>query len=107
MLQANAVLVLFAAAYYGLLRRLTFFTLNRAYLLGALVFAAVYPALPVPALLPAEAVALLPAALVAAAPGRRRAAGQSLPLVLTGKRRRFGLTRRALAFCCCGCWGSW
>ena len=47
--------LLFVAAYYGLLRRLTFFGLNRAYLLGALLFAAVYPALPVPALLPAGA----------------------------------------------------
>lgn len=64
LLRANAVLLLFAAAYYGLLRRLTFFHLNRAYLLLALLFAAVYPALPVPALLPAPA-ALLPAALLA------------------------------------------
>ncbi|GAB3587503.1 M56 family metallopeptidase [Hymenobacter daeguensis] len=55
LLKANAVLLLFAAVYFGLLRRLTFFTLNRAYLLFALLFAAVYPALPVPALLPAEA----------------------------------------------------
>ena len=56
LLKANAALLLFAAAYFGLLRRLTFFTLNRAYLLVALLFAAVYPALPVPALLPAEAI---------------------------------------------------
>ena len=55
LLKANAVLLLFAAAYFGLLRRLTFFTLNRFYLLFALLFAAVYPALPMPALLPAEA----------------------------------------------------
>ena len=55
LLKANVVLVLFAAAYYGLLRRLTFFGLNRAYLLVALVFAAVYPALPMPGLLPAAA----------------------------------------------------
>lgn len=54
LLKAHAVLALFAAAYYGLLRRLTFFQLNRAYLLFALLFAAVYPALPVPGLLPAE-----------------------------------------------------
>lgn len=53
LLKANVVLALFAAAYYGLLRRLTFFGLNRGYLLLALGFAAVYPALPVPALLPA------------------------------------------------------
>ncbi|MGI4740126.1 MAG: M56 family metallopeptidase [Janthinobacterium lividum] len=69
LLKANAVLLLFAAAYYGLLRRLTFFTLNRAYLLLALLFAAVYPALPMPALLPAS-LALLPTALVAPAAGR-------------------------------------
>jgi Zn-dependent protease with chaperone function len=55
LLKAHVVLALFAAAYYGLLRRLTFFQLNRAYLLFALLFAAVYPALPVPGLLPAEA----------------------------------------------------
>jgi hypothetical protein len=55
LLKANAALLLFAMAYFGLLRRLTFFTLNRVYLLFALLFAAVYPALPVPALLPAEA----------------------------------------------------
>jgi hypothetical protein len=55
LLKANVVLTLFAAAYYGLLRRLTFFGLNRAYLLVALAFAAVYPALPMPGLLPAEA----------------------------------------------------
>jgi hypothetical protein len=60
LLKANVVLALFAAAYYGLLRGLTFFGLNRAYLLLALVFAAVYPALPVPALLPAQALAELP-----------------------------------------------
>jgi len=76
LLQANAVLVLFAAAYYGLLRRLTFFSLNRAYLLGALVFAAVYPALPVPALLPAS-VALLPAPVAQMA--GRVAAGAAAP----------------------------
>ncbi|MET4075847.1 M56 family metallopeptidase [Hymenobacter sp. UYCo722] len=55
LLKANGALLLVAAAYFGLLRRLTFFTLNRAYLVLALLFAALYPALPVPALLPAEA----------------------------------------------------
>jgi hypothetical protein len=55
LLKAHVVLALFVAAYYGLLRRLTFFRLNRAYLLFALLFAAVYPALPMPGLLPAEA----------------------------------------------------
>ena len=67
LLKAHVVLALFAAAYYGLLRRLTFFGLNRAYLLLALGFAAVYPALPVPALLPAASLASLPAPLVAEA----------------------------------------
>jgi hypothetical protein len=55
LLKAHVVLALFAVAYYGLLRRLTFFRLNRWYLLVALVFAAVYPAVPMPGLLPAEA----------------------------------------------------
>jgi hypothetical protein len=72
LLKANVVLLVFAAAYYGLLRRLTFFGLNRAYLLLALLFAAVYPALPVPALLPAQALPMLPAAV--AQPGLGAAA---------------------------------
>lgn len=61
-LKANVVLALFAAAYYLLLRQLTFFRLNRAYLLFAVIFAAVYPLLPMPALLPAPAAALPQAA---------------------------------------------
>jgi hypothetical protein len=60
LLKANVVLALFAAAYYGLLRGLTFFGLNRAYLVLAVLFAAVYPALPMPALLPAAELAPLP-----------------------------------------------
>jgi hypothetical protein len=52
LLKANGALLLFALAYFGLLRRLTFFTLNRVYLVFALLFSAVCPALPVPALLP-------------------------------------------------------
>ena len=55
LLKANVALLLFAAAYFGLLRRLTFFQLNRFYLLFALGFSAAYPALPLPALFPAEA----------------------------------------------------
>ncbi|MBJ6107948.1 hypothetical protein JAO73_02915 [Hymenobacter sp. BT523] len=62
LLKANGALLLFALAYFGLLRRLTFFTLNRFYLLFALLFSAVYPALPVPALLPP--VAAVPVVLV-------------------------------------------
>jgi Zn-dependent protease with chaperone function len=58
LLKAHAVLALFAAAYYGLLRRLTFFTLNRAFLLLAVVVAVGYPLLPAPAAL-AEATAHL------------------------------------------------
>ncbi len=60
LLQANLLLLLFAAVYYGLLRRLTFFGLNRAYLLLALGLAAVGPALPVPGLF-AHSVMPLPA----------------------------------------------
>ncbi|WP_210516955.1 M56 family metallopeptidase [Hymenobacter terricola] len=67
LLKANAALLLFGAAYFGLLRRLTFFTLNRFYLLFALLFAAGYPALPVPALLPAEATPAVAFAVVEAA----------------------------------------
>ncbi|OGX83357.1 hypothetical protein BEN47_03440 [Hymenobacter lapidarius] len=55
LLKANVALLLFAAAYFGLLRRLTFFTLNRFYLLFALVFSAAYPVLPLPALFPEAA----------------------------------------------------
>ena len=67
LLKANAALLLFAAAYFALLRRLTFFRLNRFYLLFALLFAAVYPALPVPALLPAEATPTVTFTMVEAA----------------------------------------
>ena len=59
LLKANGALLLVAAAYFGLLRRLTFFTLNRAYLVGALLFTAVYPALPMPALWPEPAAQLV------------------------------------------------
>ncbi|HET9505559.1 MAG TPA: hypothetical protein VFO93_18595 [Hymenobacter sp.] len=69
LLKAHVVLALFVAAYYGLLRRLTFFTLNRAFLLLAVVVAVGYPLLPAPAALagvvpplglPAPALAALP-----------------------------------------------
>ena len=76
LLKANAALLLFAAAYFGLLRRLTFFTLNRFYLVFALLFAAMYPALPVPALLPAEAVPPMTFAVpIVAGPNANPAAG--------------------------------
>ncbi|MDO7873492.1 M56 family metallopeptidase [Hymenobacter sp. ASUV-10] len=78
LLKVNAGLLLLAAVYYGLLRRLTFFGLNRAYLLLALGFAALGPVLPVPAWwtdatpLPAAVVAWVP---VDAAAGPPVAAG--------------------------------
>ena len=59
LLQANAALLLFAAAYYLVLRRLTFFALNRAYLLFAVGFAALYPLVEVSAWL-SQPVAALP-----------------------------------------------
>ena len=71
LLKASVVLVLFAVAYYGLLRRLTFFGLNRAYLLLALLFAAVYPALPAPTLLSASVSTAWPVPTVAALPAMR------------------------------------
>lgn len=55
LLKAHAALLLFAAAYYALLRRLTFFKLNRFYLVFALLFSAAYPLLPLPALFPEAA----------------------------------------------------
>lgn len=51
LLKAHVVLALFVAAYYGLLRQLTFFTLNRAFLLLAVVVAMAYPLVPAPAAL--------------------------------------------------------
>ncbi|RYG22348.1 MAG: M56 family metallopeptidase [Chitinophagaceae bacterium] len=39
----NLVLLLFAAAYYLVLRRLTFYTLNRAFLVIGIIFSTVYP----------------------------------------------------------------
>lgn len=86
LLKANAVLLLFAAGYFGLLRRLTFFELNRAYLAFALLFAAVYPALPMPALWPAAApgpvVAWVFTELPAGAPAAPRPAAVDWPALL-------------------------
>jgi len=39
----NLVLLLFAAAYYLVLRRLTFYTINRAFLVMGIIFSTVYP----------------------------------------------------------------
>ena len=41
LLKANGALLLFVGLYYVTLRRLTFYGLNRAYLLFALLFSAV------------------------------------------------------------------
>jgi hypothetical protein len=43
LLKINMVLLLFAAAYYLVLRRLTFYTINRAFLIIGIVFSSVYP----------------------------------------------------------------
>jgi len=43
LLKVNTALLLFCAGYYLVLRPLTFYTLNRIYLLAAIVFASVYP----------------------------------------------------------------
>lgn len=48
--QMQLALLLLLAVYYAALRRLTFHALNRAYLLGSLVLAALYPALDLSAL---------------------------------------------------------
>jgi hypothetical protein len=124
LLQANGVLLLVAAAYYGLLRRLTFFSLNRAYLAGALLFAAVYPVLPVPALLPAArllpAASLLPASPVTAAspgdlvgtdwlalgPASRYPRGRRGSRRLPGWPWGWRATHWGRRCCCCACWPS-
>src|ERR1700761_5010047 len=43
LLKVNVALLLFCAGYYLVLRHLTFYTLNRVYLVGAIIFATVYP----------------------------------------------------------------
>ncbi|SDD81360.1 Signal transducer regulating beta-lactamase production, contains metallopeptidase domain [Mucilaginibacter pineti] len=43
LLKVNIALLLFCAGYYLILRPLTFYTLNRVYLLVAIVFASIYP----------------------------------------------------------------
>ncbi|SMB84250.1 peptidase M56 BlaR1 [Hymenobacter roseosalivarius DSM 11622] len=50
LLKVNGALLLFAGLYYVGLRRLTFYGLNRAYLLFALLFSALYPVLDVAAI---------------------------------------------------------
>ncbi|TDQ06990.1 M56 family metallopeptidase [Pedobacter metabolipauper] len=43
LLKVNAALILFCLAYYLILRRLTFYTLNRFFLLAGIIFSSVYP----------------------------------------------------------------
>ncbi|GAC1311737.1 MAG: hypothetical protein NVSMB24_31880 [Mucilaginibacter sp.] len=43
LLKVNIALLLFCAGYYLVLRRLTFYTLNRVYLVAAILFASIYP----------------------------------------------------------------
>src|SRR5471030_2501690 len=43
LLKINIALLLFCAGYYMVLRHLTFYTLNRIYLVGAILFATAYP----------------------------------------------------------------
>ncbi|UOE51952.1 hypothetical protein MTO98_12765 [Mucilaginibacter sp. SMC90] len=43
LLKVNIALLLFCAGYYLVLRHLTFYTLNRIYLLAAILFASIYP----------------------------------------------------------------
>jgi len=43
LLKINLVLLLFAAAYYFILRRLTFYSLNRGFLIFGILFSSIYP----------------------------------------------------------------
>src|SRR5579871_6109913 len=43
LLKINLALLLFCAGYYMVLRHLTFYTLNRIYLVTAILFASIYP----------------------------------------------------------------
>jgi bla regulator protein BlaR1 len=43
LLKVNIALLLFCAGYYLVLRHLTFYTLNRIYLVSAIIFATIYP----------------------------------------------------------------
>lgn len=43
LLKINLVLLLFAAAYYLILRRLTFYTINRIFLVFGILFSSIYP----------------------------------------------------------------
>src|SRR5579872_2643254 len=43
LLKVNIALLLFCAGYYLVLTHLTFYTLNRVYLVAAILFASIYP----------------------------------------------------------------
>ncbi|MET0466701.1 MAG: M56 family metallopeptidase [Chitinophagaceae bacterium] len=43
LLKINIALLLFAAAYYFILRRLTFYSLNRSFLIFGIIFSSIYP----------------------------------------------------------------
>ena len=43
LLKVNAALIVFCLAYYAVLRKLTFYTLNRFFLIAGIVFSSVYP----------------------------------------------------------------
>jgi bla regulator protein BlaR1 len=43
LLKVNIALLLFCLCYYAVLRRLTFYTLNRVYLITAILFSSIYP----------------------------------------------------------------
>jgi len=43
LLKVNIALLLFCLCYYAILRRLTFYTLNRVYLITAILFSSLYP----------------------------------------------------------------
>lgn len=81
LVKANVVLAVVVTACYGLLRQLTFFKLNRLYLVVVVLFAAVYPSLPIPALLPASTASL---AAVPALPALRAGTASAVVSPLAG-----------------------
>ncbi|MET4107267.1 M56 family metallopeptidase [Hymenobacter sp. UYP22] len=80
LLKTQVALLLLLGVYYGLLRRLTFHQLNRAYLLAALALAALYPVLDLSSLRPAVAPSVPLAVVLPTWP----AAPATLPAVATG-----------------------
>lgn len=52
--KANVALILFCAGYYFIFRKLTFYTLNRVYLITALLFSSIYPLVDFSTLLPQD-----------------------------------------------------